>query len=77
VLALLIMGVRKVGGVIALVACSYLPLPADSAKSQTRPVPEFFDFHVEQVYSGRNATPKVTAEWQSFKTRIREDFKQQ
>lgn len=41
------------------------------SEERTRPAPEFSDFHVEQVYSGRNATPKVTDEWQSFKTRIR------
>jgi len=72
VLALLIMGVRNKIGALALVACICLPLSTDSGKLQTRSSPEFSDFHVEQVYSGRNATPKVTAEWQSFKTRIRE-----
>lgn len=37
--------------------------------------PDFKDYAVEQVYTGTPAAPKVTRDWQSFRTRIREGAK--
>jgi hypothetical protein len=34
--------------------------------------PNFKDYAVEQVYTGAPAAPKITRDWQSFRTRIRE-----
>lgn len=37
--------------------------------------PDFKDYAVEQVYTGAPAAPKLTPNWRSFRTRIREGAK--
>ena len=37
--------------------------------------PEFKDYTVDQVYTGTPAAPKITRDWRSFRTRIREGAK--
>jgi hypothetical protein len=46
---------------------SSLPQTADS---RAQP-PTFSEYHVDKFFRGKNATPKITDSWRTFRTRIR------
>lgn len=53
--------------VLSLVGSICLP---QSVPRETRP--QFSDYTVAELYAGKNAAPKITDEWRSFRRRIRE-----
>jgi len=58
------------GFVIWLVVQFALLYPAQSPLG--KPVPKFSDYAVAEIYTGKNAAPKITHDWHLFRTRIRE-----
>lgn len=60
-------------------ACLLLFLVGSICVPQTpssKPAPQFSDYVVGRIYTGKNAVPKITDEWHSFRTRIREGASQ-
>jgi len=65
---------------VIITLCLFLSFGRSICSSQTPPreiqVPQFSSYTVGEVYAGKNAAPKITDEWRSFHTRIREGASQ-
>jgi hypothetical protein len=71
---------RRIGGVgydlnMRKAICLLLAIGAMAWAQKKSSRPGFKDYAVEKVYRGAPAAPKITPDWRSFRTRIREGAK--